>query len=199
MKQVCISSDITASHLTVSYTDLLDIKSLNLQFLNDETPIFQLREAELDIIKEEIESRLSSLLLNRKDKSDTNIRAEYRKKVYEFNFRDKHDFHIYTLVCVHEIVVSCLGLEGTLFLYNQELFRKFRGDSIVAYLRVKGGLGKEKLFDGIGAFQSQLKQSNTIAFNTLEEGLKILQRHGMIQYNVLANEYNLTARGYMFW
>jgi len=92
MKQICISSDIVSSHLTVNYDDLLDVKELGLQSLIGDIPCLQFREGKLGTIRDEIEGMLSSLLRTREDKNNNNIKAEYLGKIYDLNFRDKHDF-----------------------------------------------------------------------------------------------------------
>jgi hypothetical protein len=93
------------------------------------------------------------------------------------------------------MVLECIKMEGSLFIFNSTLVGQYKSDSIIYFLRVKYGLTKDELKDGI----NHLKKHLFFDDETLDKGLDHLQSLGLLTYNSKDHEYQLTSRGYMYW
>ena len=201
MKQICISSDVQTIHLTLNYNDLSNIVGLELNKLIEDVPLLQVRDVKLVLLERELETIVDKLLENRDGRIIVNTKVIFKEKIIELDFRDSNDFYVCTLINLFDIVKSCNQLSGTLFVYNKELIEKYMSDSIISFLKVKHGLTREELKDGLNMMWQNSRGSNkkSIDYEVLDAGLNHLQKYGFAYYDKNTNKYNVTARGYMFY
>jgi len=199
MEQICISSDVTFNHLSLNKDDLHHIDELQLSLLNSDKFLLKFGKDDLQIVGDKLKYIIDNLFLNRKKSANSNIEVKYEGYIYSLDFRNSFDFHLCTLISLYEMVDLSLKLNGSLYIFNKDVFKNNYCNNIISFLRANNGLSNAQVIGGIKDLWSKLKIDNSIDNETVENGLIYLQKYGMVFYDTSNKIYFLTARGYLYW
>ncbi|WP_339545380.1 hypothetical protein [Chitinophaga sp. CCNWYY40] len=181
---------------------MLDIHMLSLDQLTEEVPLLQLRDERIKSLEGELNDIISDLLLNRATNYYEGVTImRYKDKSVKLNFRNSQDFYLGALINLFDIVALCNKMEGGLYIYNRNLFQEYQSDSILSFLRVHYRLSREGLKEGLNELwkRASRNKDKSIDYQELDAGLNHLQYYGLVFYDGSQKEYQLTARGYMFY
>ncbi|RFM25564.1 hypothetical protein [Deminuibacter soli] len=198
MSNICISSDVTSSYLLLDRKDIRFIPTLLSIEEGDIIP-FSIKDEGLILLKNDlvilIKKELHQLDASRK----TGAPIEFNNTYYNINFRSSHGYFTAALIGLHDIVLKCIVLKGSLHIYNREPIKQYMADDIIAYLRFKGGQTIETIQSGLNLVYSKLSDPKGIIYDPDDviRGLALLYKNGFISFEEQTREYFLTARGYM--
>lgn len=212
IEKISITTDVGVNNMSVGYDDLVTVKGLNLQSLSD-SPVIQINNDKLELLKVEVECILDELFSKRKEADLTNknnivtnreagnkgtIDNKYYEQAMRLNLRNSADFHIGIFVSLWEFIVLAISFKGSLYIFDRGLLAKHLGASIIAFLRNNKVRGRENLKNGLIKLFEQYNIDLEVDDATLNMGLENLQKYGLISYSQEDDEYLLTARGIMY-
>ncbi|TCC87296.1 hypothetical protein EZ428_21580 [Pedobacter frigiditerrae] len=198
MNQVCISSTIINRNIIWDYFSIKDIKELRFSYIDSTIPFWSIDEKSLILLTAELEGLIDFYLSKIKKTGKSNTLIEYKRDVYNLNFRDETEWYLGFLMDLYDMLNSTIQFSEKLYIFNRDLIKKDECDSIITYLRGSIWLNEKELFDGINLHRKQISNDLNLNIKTLQSGLKKLMSYGLVYYDKTLDSYSLTAIGYMF-
>lgn len=201
MSEIIVCSDVTNYRIVANRQVLAELNdALGINSLSSQTWIRSFKGDELFHSLNEIAILIERRIFQKGEKSlvgegDEQNLFIYKENVIYLNLRDSADLHLSYFIDVYGILEIALKNDGYLFLIDKRNFKDNYGMNILSLLRVRYSLSKSELLDG-------LKQTMELqAYNKLSElldyNINILTDSGLMFFDEILGQYNLTSRGYL--